>query len=62
VDQGWDQLRQAVLRTRPPEAETAVLDRLDQVWNSLKLSTAPAGQWGRLLKAAWQELGFPGAR
>ena len=25
VDQGWDQLRQAVLRSRPPEAEQAVL-------------------------------------
>jgi RecB family exonuclease len=59
VDQGWDQLRQAVLRSRPSEAETAVLERLDRVWNSLRLSTAPAAQWGRLLKAAWQELGFP---
>lgn len=59
LDQGWDQLRQAVLRSRPPEAETAVLERLDRVWNSLNLSTAQAGQWGRLLKAAWQELGFP---
>ena len=59
VDQGWDQLRQAVLRSRPPEAETAVLERLDRVWNSLQLSTAPAGQWGRRLQAAWQELGFP---
>ena len=59
VDQGWDQLRQAVLRSRPPEAETAVLERLDRVWNSLRPSAAPAGQWGRLLKAAWQELGFP---
>ena len=59
LDQGWDQLRQAVLRSRPPEAETTVLERLDRVWNSLKLSSAPAGQWGRLLQAAWQELGFP---
>ena len=59
VDQGWDQLRQAVLRSRPCEAETDVLERLERVWNSLKLSTATAGQWGRLLKAAWQELGFP---
>ena len=59
LDQGWDQLRQAVLRSRPPEAETALLERLDRVWNSLRLSTATAGQWGRLLKAAWQDLGFP---
>jgi RecB family exonuclease len=59
VDQGWDQLRQAVLRSRPPEAEAAVLERLDRVWNSLKVPTASAGHWGRLLKAAWQELGFP---
>ncbi|MBU4234540.1 MAG: PD-(D/E)XK nuclease family protein [Desulfobacterales bacterium] len=59
VDQGWDQLRRAVLRSRPPEAETAVLERLDRIWNSLRLSTAPAGQWGHRLRAAWQELGFP---
>jgi ATP-dependent helicase/nuclease subunit B len=59
LDQGWDQLRRAVLRSRPPEAETAVLERLDRVWNSLQLSTAPASQWSRLLRAAWQELGFP---
>ncbi len=59
VDQGWDQLRQAVLRSRPPEAETAVLQRLDRVWDSLKGSAAPAGSWGRRLRAAWQELGFP---
>ncbi len=59
VDQDWNQLRQAVLRSRPPEAETAVIERLYRVWNSLQMSTAPAGQWGRLLKAAWQELGFP---
>jgi ATP-dependent helicase/nuclease subunit B len=59
LEQGWDQLRQAVARSRPPEAETAVLERLDQVWNSLRLPAAPAGRWGRLLKAAWQELGFP---
>jgi RecB family exonuclease len=59
LDQGWDRLRQAVLRSRPPEAETAVLERLDRVWNSLRPATAPAGQWGRLLQAAWQELGFP---
>ncbi|MCJ7818588.1 MAG: PD-(D/E)XK nuclease family protein, partial [Syntrophales bacterium] len=58
-DQGWDQLRRAVLRSRPPEAETAVLERLDRVWNSLQLSTAPAGQWGHRLQAAWLELGFP---
>ena len=32
---------------------------MDRVWNSLNLPAAPAGQWGRLLKAAWQELGFP---
>ena len=59
LDQGWDQLRQAVLRSRPPEAEAAVLERLDRIWNSFRLSTATAGQWGRLLKTAWQELGFP---
>jgi RecB family exonuclease len=59
VDQGWDHLRQAVLRSRPPEAETAVLQRLDRVWDSLKLPAAPAGEWRRLLKAAWRELGFP---
>ena len=59
VDQGWDQLRQAVLRSRPPEAETAVLERLDRVWDSLKVPAAPAGQWCRRLRAAWQELGFP---
>ena len=59
ADQGWDQLRRAVLRSRPSEAETAVLERLDRVWNSLRLATAPAGQWSRLLQAAWQELGFP---
>ena len=59
VDQSWDQLRQAVLRSRPAEAEAALLERLDRVWNSLRLSTAPAGQWSRLLQAAWQELGFP---
>ena len=59
LDQGWDQLRQAVLRSRPPEVEAAVLERLDRVWDSLRLSTAPAGQWGRRLRAAWQELGFP---
>ena len=63
VDQGWDQLRQAVLRSRPPEAETAVLERLDRVWNSLKLSTAPAGQWGRLLRGRLAGTGVsPGAR
>jgi RecB family exonuclease len=59
LDQGWVQLRQTVLRARPSEAETTVLERLDRVWNSLKMPSAPAGQWGRLLKAAWQELGFP---
>ena len=59
VDQGWDQLRQAVVRSRPPEAEAAALARLDRIWDSLKMPAAPAGQWCRLLKAAWQELGFP---
>ena len=59
VDQGWDQLRQAVLRSRPPEAEQAVLQRLDRAWDSLKVSAAPAGEWGRRLRAAWRELGFP---
>ena len=63
VDQGWDQLRRAVLRSRPPEAETAVLERLDRVWNSLQLSTAPAGQWGRLLQGRLAGTGVsPGAR
>ena len=63
LDQGWDQLRQAVLRSRPPEAETAVLERLDRVWNSLQLSTAPAGQWGRRLRGRLAGTGVsPGAR
>jgi hypothetical protein len=52
LDQGWDHLRQAVLRSRPPEAETAVLERLDRVWDSLKGPAAPAGQWRRRLRAA----------
>jgi RecB family exonuclease len=59
VDQGWDHLRQAVRQSQPPEVEAVVLDRLDRVINSLKLSAAPAGQWCRRLQAAWQELGFP---
>jgi RecB family exonuclease len=59
VDQGWDHLRQAVLRSRPPEGEVAALARLDRIWDSLKMPVIPAGQWCRLLKAAWQELGFP---
>jgi RecB family exonuclease len=59
VDQGWDQLRRAVLRSRPPEAEIAALERLDRIWRSLKLPSAPAGQWCRLLQAAWRELEFP---
>ena len=59
LDQGWEQLRQAVLRSRPSGAETALLDRLDRVWNSLKGPDAPAAQWCRRLRAAWQELGFP---
>ncbi len=59
VDQGWGPLRQAVLRSRPPEAESAFIRRLDLVWDSLNLPAAPAGQWCRLLKAAWQQLGFP---
>jgi ATP-dependent helicase/nuclease subunit B len=59
LDQGWDHLRQAVLRSRPPEAETALLARLDRVLVSLKGPAAPPGEWRRLLKAAWQELGFP---
>jgi RecB family exonuclease len=59
VDQGWDQLRQAVLRSRPPEAEAAALERLERIWRTLKLPAAPAGQWRRLLKAAWRDLGFP---
>jgi RecB family exonuclease len=59
VDQGWNQLRQAVLRSRPPEAETAALDRLDRVWHSLRAPAAPPGEWCRRLRAAWQELGFP---
>jgi len=58
ADQGWDRLRPTV-RSLGAEAETEVLRRLDRVWNSLKLPAAPAGQWCRLLKAAWQELGFP---
>ncbi len=60
IDQGWERLRQAVLRSRPSEVETAVLERLDRCLNSLKVATAPAGEWCRLLKAAWQGLGFPG--
>ena len=59
VDQGWDQLRQAVLRSRPPEAEIAALERLDRVWRLPEGASGPGGQWCRLLKAAWQELGFP---
>jgi ATP-dependent helicase/nuclease subunit B len=58
-NRGWDNLRQAVLQSQPSEAETGVLDRLDRVVNSLKLSAAPAGQWCRRLRAAWGELGFP---
>jgi len=59
LDQGWNHLRQAVLRSRPPEDQTAVLQRLDRVWVSLKLPAAPPGQWCRRLRTAWQELGFP---
>ncbi len=59
LDQGWDDLRQAVLRSRPPEAEVEVLQRLDRVWNSLRPSPAPAGQWCHRLRVAWQDLGFP---
>jgi ATP-dependent helicase/nuclease subunit B len=59
LDRGWDNLRQALRQSRPPDAETGILDRLDRVINSLKLPTAPAGQWCRRLQAAWQELGFP---
>jgi RecB family exonuclease len=59
LDQGWEQQKQAIMQDRRQETETAVLQRLDRVLNSLKLSEAPAGQWGRLLQAAWQELKFP---
>jgi RecB family exonuclease len=59
LDQSWDRLRKAVERSFGGEAEAGVLMLLDRVWHSLKLSTAPAGQWCRQLKAAWQELGFP---
>ncbi len=59
LDQGWDRLRQTVTRPGGGEAETEVLTRLDRVWNSLKMSAAPARQWCRQLQAAWQELGFP---
>jgi ATP-dependent helicase/nuclease subunit B len=59
VDRGWDNLRQAVLRSRPSEAENTVLQGLDRVWHSLKAPAAPARQWVRRLQAAWQELGFP---
>jgi ATP-dependent helicase/nuclease subunit B len=59
VDQGWEHLKQAVLKFRQGETETLILQRLDRVWSSLNLSEATAEQWGRRLQAAWQELGFP---
>jgi RecB family exonuclease len=59
VDQGWEQQKQAILQYRGAENETALLKRLDRVWDSLKLPEAAAGQWRRRLQAAWQELGFP---
>ncbi|HZE21015.1 MAG TPA: PD-(D/E)XK nuclease family protein, partial [Desulfobaccales bacterium] len=59
VDQGWEQQKQAILKYRRVEAETAVLQRLDRVWNSLSLPEAPAREWRRRLQAAWRELGFP---
>jgi ATP-dependent helicase/nuclease subunit B len=59
LDRGWEQLRQAVLRSRPSEAEAALLARLDRVWNSFSGPPVPAGEWRRRLEAAWRELGFP---
>jgi RecB family exonuclease len=59
VDRGWDRLRQTVRRSLGAEAETGVLPRLDRVFSSLTTPPAPAGQWCRRLRAAWQELGFP---
>lgn len=58
-DQGWERLRKTVVRSLLEEEETAVLARLDRVWNSLKMSAAPTGEWCRQLRAAWRELGFP---
>lgn len=58
-DQGWDRLRQTVIRSRRGEGEAEVLMRLDRVLNSLKMPAAPAKQWCHQLKKAWQELGFP---
>ena len=57
-DQGWKRLRQIASRSLR-EGEAGVLARLDRVWDFLKISSAPAGQWCRGLKAAWAELGFP---
>ncbi len=59
VDQGWDRLRQTVLRSRDGDSETGMVERLDRVWNSLKQSAASAGQWRRRLQETWRELGFP---
>jgi RecB family exonuclease len=59
LDRGWDRLRQTLLRSPGDQADTGVLERLDRVFSSLKGAAAPAGQWCRRLKAAWQEFGFP---
>jgi len=59
VGQGWDNLRQAACQSEPAAAESGVLERLDRVINSLKVSAAPAGEWRRLVQAAWRDLGFP---
>jgi RecB family exonuclease len=61
VDQGWPHLRRTAARRRPGGAAQDLLAALDQCLAAWPSDRAPAADWLKALKNAWQAGGWPGA-
>ncbi len=60
TDQGWDRLRQAVVRTLEPRETEGPLALLDRVWGAWPTASATGREWAAGLTSTWSALGFPG--